>query len=72
MQTTKPKFSHNLFRNLVFMKVNVEKVFSSSTDPIIWTTTNFATFINSLKRAHNKALENNFFQSLDKGFRSMG
>jgi hypothetical protein len=25
-----------------------------------------------LKRAHNKALENNFFQSLDKGFRSMG
>jgi hypothetical protein len=25
-----------------------------------------------LKQAHNNALEDNFFQSLDKGFRSMG
>jgi hypothetical protein len=54
------------------MKVSVEKVISSSIDPVISTIVNFSTFINSLKQAHNNALENNFFQSLHKISKSMG
>jgi hypothetical protein len=51
----------NMFHNLVFTKVSVEKVLSSSIDLIIWTIINFATFIHLLRHAHNNALENNLF-----------
>ncbi len=32
-----------------FINTNVEKIFSSSTKPMIWTIVNFAPFMNSLR-----------------------
>jgi hypothetical protein len=55
-----------------FMNVTIEKILSSSIDPIIWTIANFASFMNSKSQAHNNALEENFSQSLDIGLRFMG
>jgi hypothetical protein len=72
MRTTKSECSQSQFHSLVFMNVKVEKVLSSSIDPIIWTTTNFATLVNSESQTHNNALEECFFQSLDIGLTSMG
>jgi hypothetical protein len=54
------------------MKVKVKKKISSSTNPMIWTTTNYATLMNSKMHAHNSALEVNFFHNLEIGLRSMG
>jgi len=72
MHTTKSKCSKSQFRNLVFMNIRVEKVFSSPTNPIIWTIANFATFMNFESQTHENALEETFFQSLDIRLTSMG
>jgi hypothetical protein len=52
---------------IVFMKIKVDKVFSFSTYPIIWNTTNFTTFMHLESWAHNNALEEIFFQSINMG-----
>jgi hypothetical protein len=54
------------------MKVKVEKVLAFSTNPMIWTITNFATFMNLEKHTHNNALEVSFFHNLEIVLRSMG
>jgi hypothetical protein len=54
------------------MNVKVDKVLSSSTDPIIWTTTNFAMFMNLESWTHNNAFGKSLFQSLDIELTSMG
>jgi hypothetical protein len=54
------------------MNVTIEKIVSTSIDPIIWTIANFATFMNSKSQANNNALEEIFSQSLDIGLRFMG
>ncbi len=66
------RWSQNLFCNLVFMKVKVEKVFSSSTNPMIWTIINSITLMNLKRCAHNSALEVSFFHNLKTRLKSMG
>jgi hypothetical protein len=71
-KTTKSKCSQILFRSCVFMNVIVKKFLSSSTNPMIWTIASSTTSINSLRWTHNNALEDNFFQSWNNGFRFKG
>jgi hypothetical protein len=54
------------------MKIKVEKVLAFSTNPMIWTITNFATFMNLKRHAHNIALEVSFLHNLEIGLKSMG
>ncbi len=59
---TKPILQFGNFMNFI-----IEKILSSSIDPIIWTMANFATFMNLESQTHNNALEESFFQILDIG-----
>jgi len=57
MQTYEPPIQMLIksFHNFIFMNVKVEKKISSSIDPIIWTITNYAIFINLESQAQNNA-----------------
>ncbi len=57
MQTYEPPIQMLIksFHNFIFMNVKVEKKLSSSIDPIIWTITNSAIFMNLKSQAQNNA-----------------
>jgi hypothetical protein len=76
MQTYEPPIQMFIkpFHNFIFMNVKVEKNLSSSIDPIIWTITNYAIFMNIESQAQNNASilttqfgNNNFNYIIDDG-----